>query len=333
MKRRACLVVAALALLAGSASALTIRLGSLAPDKSPWDLGHKRIAAEWGKISGGAVTLKVLPSNTQGDETEMIRKMRLGSIDAVTITVSSLQTIFNGVKTLSYPLLIQTDAELAYVLGKMKPFFEAELEKKGFKVVMWSPGGWVYFFSRAPIVRPDDLRRQKLWVWSGDPDEVQAYDANRFQTRTVSSQELLTSLNSGMVDALVTSPLVALSSQWFGLAKNMCAMRLGPLWGATIVRADTWEKVPAEMRPRLTQAAQRIGDSIEPDLLRLDGEAITQMKSYGLTVNEVPPAARREWEDLMEKIYTPLVGRMYDRQSYELAVKYLGDYLAEHPRK
>ncbi len=55
--------------------------------------------------------------------------------------MSGLQGIFNGVKTLSYPLLVQHRRRAAYVLDKMKPFFETELEKRGFKVVMWSPGG------------------------------------------------------------------------------------------------------------------------------------------------------------------------------------------------
>ncbi len=83
---------------------------------------------------------------------------------------------------------------------------------------------------------PDDLRRQKLWVWSGDPDEIQAYQSVGLPDRGAPpSTDLMTSLQGGMVDALVTSPLVAASNQWFGIAGNMCALRLGPLWGAAIV--------------------------------------------------------------------------------------------------
>ncbi len=148
-------------------------------------------------------------------------------------------------KTLSYPLLVRSDDELSYVLDRMKPFFDTELQKRGFKAFMWSPGGWVYFFSRQPLSSPDDLRKQKLWVWSGDPDEIQAYQSAGFQTVTLASTDLMTSLQGGMVDALVTSPLIAASSQWFGIASNMYALRLAPLWGAAVISTKTWAEVPA----------------------------------------------------------------------------------------
>src|ERR1700690_381817 len=104
-------------------SALTIKLGSLAPVGSPWELGVKKIAAEWERISGGTVTLKIYAGGVAGDEPDMIRKMRIGTLNAALITVTGLQGIFNGVKTLSYPLLVRSDDELSYVLDHMKPFF------------------------------------------------------------------------------------------------------------------------------------------------------------------------------------------------------------------
>jgi TRAP-type C4-dicarboxylate transport system substrate-binding protein len=333
MNRRISLSLAALLLLAGAAFPLTIKLGSLAPTGSPWELGLKRIAAEWARLSSGAVKVQIYPGGIAGDEQDMIRKIRIGQLHAAAITVSGLQGIFNGVKTLSYPLLVQSDDELWYVLGKMKPFFEREIEKRGFKIVMWSPGGWVYMFSRHPIVRPDDLRRQKLWVWSGDPDEVQAYQSDGFPTVTLASTDLMTSLQGGMVDALATSPLVAASNQWFGITTNMCALRLGPLWGATIVSMKSWEQVPADVRPKLIDAAQKIADSFAPDLVKSDAEAIAVMKKYGLKINEVPKQAREEWVELMDRIFSGLVGKMYDRESFEMASRYLEEYLAEHPRK
>jgi TRAP-type C4-dicarboxylate transport system substrate-binding protein len=228
---------------------------------------------------------------------------------------------------------VQNDDELWYVLGKMKPFFEKELEKRGFKIVLWSPGGWVYFFSRYPIVRPDDLKKQKLWVWSGDPDEIQAYQSIGFQTVTLASTDLMTSLQGGGVDALVTSPLVAASNQWFGIAGNMCGLRLGPLWGAAIVSTKTWNQVPADLQPKLVEAAQKIIDTISADLVKADADAIAVMQKYGLKITEVPPAVRTEWAVLMDRVFRGLVGRMYDRESFEMATKYLGEYLAEHPRR
>jgi TRAP-type C4-dicarboxylate transport system substrate-binding protein len=316
-----------------SASGLTIKLGSLAPSGSPWELGLKRMAAEWERISGGSITVRIYAGGVAGDEVDMVRKIRIGTLNAALITVSGLQGIFNGVKTLSYPLLVRDDDELAYVLGKMKPFFDTELQKRGFKPIMWSPGGWVYFFSRYPVVTPDDVRKQKLWVWSGDPDEIQAYQSAGFQTITLASTDLMTSLQGGMVDVLATSPLVAASSQWFGIANNMCTLKLGPLWGAAVVSTRTWAAVPADLRPRLIEAAQKIADSLAPDLIKSDAAAIDVMKKYGLKINTVPPQAEAQWAAVLQKTFSGLVGKMYDRESFEMATRYLNEYLALHPRQ
>ena len=94
------------------------------------------------------------------------------------------------------------------------------------------------------MVTPHDLESQKLWVWSGDPDEIQAYQRAGFQTVTLAVTDLMTSLQGGMVDALVTSPLLAASNQWFGVVSNMSTIRLGPLWGATVVTTRYGPRCP-----------------------------------------------------------------------------------------
>jgi TRAP-type transport system periplasmic protein len=332
-QRVAALAVALFLAAAGDAAGLTIKLGSLAPAGSPWELGLKRLAAEWESLSGGRVTVKIYSGGIAGDEPDMIRKVRIGTLNAAYVTVTGLQGIFNGLKTLSYPLLVRSDDELAYVLGHMQPFFDAELQKRGFKAFMWSPGGWAYFFSRQPVLTPDDLRRQKLWVWSGDPDEIQAYQSAGFTTVTLASTDLMTSLQGGMVDALVTSPLVAASSQWFGVASNMFSLRLAPLWGAAVINARTWAEIPADLQPKLLAAAQKISDSLAPDLLKADGSAIAVMKTYGLKITEPTPQATAAWADLLQRTFSGLVGTMYDRDSFVMARGYLDEYLATHPRK
>jgi TRAP-type transport system periplasmic protein len=332
--RRALLAAAAAFLLgASSAGALTVKLGSLAPSGSPWELMLRRIAAEWEKLSAGSVSVRIYSGGVAGDEPDMVRKIRIGQLQAAAMTVSGLQRIFNGVKTLSFPLFLRSDGELDWVLERMKPSFEKELESRGFKVVMWSPGGWTYFFSRKPVVSPDDLRRQKLWVWEGQPDEVQAWQSAGFQAVPLSSTDIMTSLQAGMIDALVTSPLLAASNQWFGIAGNMCGLKLAPLWGGLVVSTKTWAEIPPDLQPRLAAAAQAVSDSLAPEITKADADAIAIMKKYGLVITAVAPAAEREWEGVVEHGFSMLVGKSYDRPSYDAASRILKEYLASHPRQ
>jgi TRAP-type C4-dicarboxylate transport system substrate-binding protein len=315
-----------------SAGAQTIKLGTLAPVGSPWEVGLRKLAAEWSRLSGGSVTLRIYAGGIAGDEPDMIRKMRIGTLNAAGVTVAGLQGIFSGFKTLSYPLLLRNDAELSDVLGDMRPFFEQELERRGFRAVMWSPAGWVYLFSRKPVMYPKDLKSQKLWVWQLDPNEIRAYQRAGFQTVPLAATDLMTSLQGGMVDAIVTSPLLAASNQWFGVVNNMSTIKLGPLWGATLITEKAWSEVPADLRPRLMEAAQKVADSLAPELAKADDKAIEIMRKYGLTITKAGPKAETEWADLLDRTFSGLVGTTYDKESFEIARKYLTEYLAAHPR-
>ncbi len=332
MRRRGLLALVLCLYAAAAAPAITIKLGSLAPTGSPFDLAIRRLAAEWQTVSGGTVVLKTYSGGIAGDEPDMVRKMRIGQLGAAAITVSGLNGIFHGVKALSYPLFINNDDELAYVLKKMRPYMEQEFEKQGFKVMMWSPGGWVYFFSRYPIVGPDDLRKQKLWVWAGDPDEVQAWQTSGFQVVPLASTDIMTSLQGGMIDVFITSPLIAASNQWFGIAKNMCGEKLGPLWGGLAVSMKAWNSIPADLQPKLMESAQKIADSLGAEVKKADQDAIAVMQKYGLNITKMPEKQRIQWEQLVDKGFSMLLGKSFDRATFDLAKKYLNEYIAVHPR-
>ncbi len=332
MRRRGLLALVLCLYAAAAAPAITIKLGSLAPTGSPFDLAIRRLAADWQTVSGGTVVLKTYSGGIAGDEPDMVRKMRIGQLGAAAITVSGLNGIFHGVKALSYPLFINNDDELAYVLKKMRPYMEQEFEKQGFKVMMWSPGGWVYFFSRYPIVGPDDLKKQKLWVWAGDPDEVQAWQTSGFQVVPLASTDIMTSLQGGMIDVFITSPLIAASNQWFGIAKNMCGEKLGPLWGGLAVSMKVWNSIPADLQPKLMESAQKIADSLGAEVAKADHDAITVMQKYGLNITKMPEKQRIQWEQLVDKGFSMLLGKSFDRATFDLAKKYLNEYIAVHPR-
>jgi TRAP-type C4-dicarboxylate transport system substrate-binding protein len=324
---RVCAVLLALAAAATGADALTLKLGSIVPKGSPWEQALRRLSADWDRISDGAVTLQVYPAGAAGDEPDMIRKMRIGQIQAALVTVSGLQTIWNGVKALSYPLFIRDDEEFRRVMEGLWPMIDRELEARGFTPLFWTPGGWMYFFTRLPVSWPDDLRRQRMWVW-GDPDEIVAWQSMGFQVVPLSSLDVMTSLTGGMIDGMVTSPLVAASNQWFGVASNMAGLRLSPLWGALVVATKSWDAVPVRLQPQLLEAARKAAADLRTEIAKADEEAIGVMKNYGLRVTEVGPAARAEWEQVVSRGLSLLEGTAYDRAAIEAARKIIAEYRA-----
>jgi len=297
--------------------ALTIKLGSLAPNGSPWDKSLRQIAAEWASLSNGKIKLKIYPGGIAGGEEDMLRKMRIGQLNAAGMTGVGMCRVFPGILTIQLPLLIRNDEELYYVLEKMRPKFEKKLEASGFKVIIWSKVGWVHFFSKDPVVKPDDLRAHKLFNYEGDPDGTMAWKKAGFHPVPLSPTELMTALQSGMVNAFSTTPLSAAAYQWFGLAKNMCGMKWAPLIGGIIVSTKTWKKVPAKLRPKLLEAAKKIGENAQSEIDNADAQAITIMKEHGLKVHPVSEKEEAQWVTEVQSGFKIVIGKSFDKESYD----------------
>ena len=73
--------------------AQVIKIGSIAPDRSPWNDALKEIGREWEKISNGQVKLKIYPGGIAGSEEDMIRKMKVGTLGGAVLTNIGLTKI------------------------------------------------------------------------------------------------------------------------------------------------------------------------------------------------------------------------------------------------
>lgn len=299
----AAFVVGTMAVEAEAGKKVTIKLGTLAPESSPWFNAVKRMGQRWKEASGGAVDLKIYPGGVAGDEGDMIRKVRVGQLHAATITGVGLGRITRASMALQVPMMIQSYEELDYVRDRLSPKIAEEIEKGGFVVLNWGDAGWVHFFSRQPASTPDEFRKQKMFLWSGDPESEKAWKAALFKPVPMSATDVLSGLQTGLIDWFGTTPLYALTSQWFGLAPHMYALNWAPLNGATVVSKAEWEKIDPALRPKLLEIAREEGEKLKGEVRRLGDDAKKAMRDRGLKVTEPTPEQIVEWQKTAEMAY------------------------------
>jgi TRAP-type C4-dicarboxylate transport system substrate-binding protein len=326
--RRAALAALLALVCAAGAPALTIKLGTVAPANSSWDLVLRRLAADWSRISDGEVELKIFPGGIAGDEPDMIRKMRIGQLHAATLTAGSLNDIYPGALALATPMLIRTNDEMIAVLGEVAPFLEQHLEQRGFVALMWAPIGWVKFFARQPVRTLADLRRQTLWVGDAGAAEIRAWQQAGFNVVALPVTEVTTALQSGMIDAYLTSPLAAASFQWFGIAPHMNDLSLAPLYGALLINKRVWERVPESIRPRLRAVARAAAERLSATAHEQDDLAVHVMKAHGLQVHAATAALEQDWEQIAAREFQSLIGEVIDPEAYRLVTATVAAYRA-----
>lgn len=329
MKKSTLLLLLSLAVLAVplSASALTVKLGTVAPEGSPWHDALLEIASEWQSISGGKVTLRIYPGGVAGDEPDLLRKIRIGQLHAATLTKSGLFALAPAIDLVSFPMMLQTDDELDVLLEKVGPEIEATLEEKGFKLLNWSRAGWVYFFSKEPVHMPEDLKRQKLFFWGSDTEYLELIKRGGFQPVPLAINDLLPSLQTGLVNAFAAPPVAALSFQWFALTENMVDLRWQPLPGATLISLKTWKKIPDDLKPQLEKAAFDVGRRLWGRIAELNEEALKVMQEHGLKINRVSPEGAEYWKSqFYREGGDAFIDKRYGREEYDRMEAILKEY-------
>jgi len=300
--------IVALLLLGQHVSAQTIKLGTLAPQNSPYYDILRDLAESWAEISGGKIRFRIYPVGVAGDDPDMVRKMRIGQLDAALLSGSGLTEIAPEIKALQLPMMFANNDEWDHVRTQMAPRYERILEAKGFMTVIWGDAGWVYLFAQKPVVRLEDLKPLRFFVWAGDPGIVQGWRDLGFHPVPLTSGEIHSGLHSGLIHAYATMPLASLSFQWFALANHMTDLKWTPLVGALVITEQKWKAIPDEIKPQLLRSARIASERFITKIRSHNEEAVRLMKEHGLVVHPVPPDIRAEWEARFRANYPVILG-------------------------
>jgi len=293
------LVIAVLLCSASSLSALEIKIASVAPENSPYGtaLKHNGIA---------------------GDQADILRKMRIGQVQGGTFANTGIAAIAREALSVTVPFLIRNDAEFQHVLKRLRPILDQRLEEQGFKALAWAEAGWIYLFSKSPIQSPAQVRAARLAVPPDEGDLINTFKALGYRAVPVDIPETLTALNSGMVDAILSSPLLAAGFQWFGIARNMLDLRIAPAMGCVLLSERTWNRIPAKYQQPFLNAARRAETSLQAGLRDLDEQAIKAMTSYGLKIVTPTPAEKAAWENEFDQNRDKVISSAFDRPTVQM---------------
>ena len=204
--------------------------------------------------------------------------------------------------------MLSSYEELDYVRDHISDRLEKGLAQRGFIVLNWGDAGWVHFFTKQPASHPDDIRRMKLCVLQGDTATFELYKINGFHPVSLAATDILTGLQTGLIDAFQSPPLIALSNQWFGGAKNMLDIPFAQLVGATVIDKDVWDKIPAPVQKEMLRPHAPPAWRCAMRFANRKPAPIPLMQQFGLNVVHADAKAVAEWRQLAESIWPKLRG-------------------------
>ena len=265
-----------------------IKFATLAPEGSTWMNVMKEFDQAVRKESGGRLGFKIYAGGVQGDEKDVLRKIKLGQLHSAGVTGNGMTTIAPKVRIMDSPFLFKSYNEVDTVFKLFDKEFSRAFEENGFVNLGWAEVGFVYVFTNTPVRQPSDMKSVKMWMWEGDPIAESAFKALGVAPIPLTFTDVLTSLQTGLIDGIYTSPYAAIAFQWFTRVKYMLNIPLADASGAVVIARKKFDELPPDLQEILTRNGKKYMRKLT-ELSRQDNaKSLTTLKGNGITIIEPP---------------------------------------------
>lgn len=295
-----------------------IKFATLAPEGSTWMNVMNEFAQAVNDKTAGEIKFRIYPGGVSGDELVVLRKIRVGQLHSAGFTGVGLGEILPEVRILDAPFLFRNYQEVDYVNSKLFDYFAGKFEEQGFILLGWAEVGFVYIFTNEPIRNTDDMRGVKMWMWEGDPIAEATFKALNINPIPLSITDVLTSLQTNLINGVYVSPLACVALQWHTKVKYMLDLPLADSNGAILISKKRFNRLDQQQQRILKDLARQYFDKLT-DLSRKDNaKSLDLIKQAGIQFTENTDKAQlAKFNDTGKRARRNLVGKLYDQAFLE----------------
>ena len=331
-RRGVLLAAAGLALLlpAAAAEAQVMRLATVAPRGSAWYLILDKMVAAIGRDTGGEVQIRIIAGGAAGDESDMIRKMRLGQVQIAAMSNVGLAELDASAWTLSIPMVFRDYPEWDHVREAMNPAIEEALQGHGFRTLAWADVGWLHFFASEPVNSLDDLKNLKLAGAASDPTVLDLLRWAGFDPVQINTVELVSGFQTGLVEAAPLPVILAEGSQLYRSAEFMNDLPWAPMQGAIIIHDQGWDRLDPSQQEVVVRRSREAALEFRATNREQERKSLEAMKSRGLQVIEASAEFEADWIEAAEVMFPMIRERLVPAPVFDRVIRLRDEFRAAH---
>ena len=310
----------------GAEKTLIIKMATLAPEGSSWVKTINALNAEVMKRSENKVQFKIYPGGVLGDETDMLRKTKIGQIQGAALTSAGLSSVFPEYDVLEVPFLFQKYEEMDHILTKMDSFFRKGVDNNGYVMLGWSEAGFIYLMSTVPISGVSDLRKAKVWILEDSSIAKAVFQEAGVKGIPLSITDVLVGLQTGLVEVVYIPPSGAISLQWFTKIKYITDLPLLYLAGAILIKKETFKEIPSTFQPVLMEIAQRHLNQLKTAIRNENQDALQVMAKQGIKMITPSREQIEEFKKLSNRAMAHPGSQSFTKKTLEEVTSLLESY-------
>lgn len=293
---------------AGAEAGTTIRIASLAPPGSSFVKVLKAWSRTLEKETEGRVELRVFSGGSDGDDRDLIRKIKAGKLDAAGVATTGLSLIAPEVQVLTAPGLLTTDERLDRVRTKLDARFQKMIEASGFKLLTWGDGGKNRVFASGAFQSPADLSKKPGWAGK-DNAVIDAYvKAIGASPKKLPAGDVFEGLGNGKLSVVPASAMSAVAFQWYTRLEAMTSSNFNVIVGGSVISKAKFDSLSEADQKTLLDTAKRAAKKLDQIVKRDDDRAFETLKGRGLQVVDTAPHATA-WDAAAKKARDQLVAK------------------------
>ncbi len=290
----------------------TLSFATLAPPGSTWMRVYDSWAREVRRRSNQTLTLRFYSGGVQGDEGEVVRKIRNGRIDGGGVTAVGLGQVFRPALVFQMPGILRSYEQLDHARDGMRAEMDTGFAGAGFKLLGWADVGQARLFSTAPIHVPADLATRKPFAWRDDSVLPMLYTLVHSNPVRLQLPEVLGALQTNRVDTLITPPVPCVQLQWCSRLTHMMDSPLSIVLGGTIMSKAKWDALTPENQVILAETGEQFHALARRNLRNDERTALTTIASRGIIAVPITAAQKALWEALGAQVRQRLTGQIAD---------------------
>jgi TRAP-type C4-dicarboxylate transport system substrate-binding protein len=291
---RVLLATVCLTITAGaSGQGVPIKLATIAPEGSSWMVQMRAGAEEIKARTEGRVAIKFYGGGVMGNDKKVLRKIRIGQLQGGAFTSTALAERYPALNLYGIPMLFHSLAEVDYVRERLDEQLQAGLRDAGYESFGFAEGGFAYLMANIPVRELEDIRGRKIWVPEGDTVSFLAMETLGLSPVVLPLTDVMTGLQTGLLDIVATSPVGALVLQWHTKVQYVTDLPVSYLFAFLAIEQRAFNRLRPEDQTAVRDVLTAVYDQIDAEARRDNESAEEALKSAGISY-VAPDAARVE---------------------------------------
>lgn len=289
--------------IAASNAATVIKIATISPDGTTWMRLMREGAQSIAEQTGGRVKFQFYPGGIMGNDQSLLRKIRIGQLQGGAVTGGSLIDIDPSFQLYSLPFLFTSLDEVSHVRKHLDTRLIAGLARKGMISFGLAEGGFAYLMSRHPISRLSELKARKVWMPPADPASIDATRKVGIAPVSLPLPDVLTGLQTDLVDTVATSPIAAIALQWHTRVKYLNETPLNYFVATLIVDRRVFEKLSPPDQEIMHRVMGETFAKIDAQNRRDNVSALSALAGQHISFTRFDPESLAELRKIAETVH------------------------------